>query len=341
MATEGAISKPLADVLRAGRADFNQRFRLACQQYRALTVEDWQAYLKATLSPVAERVAVHDVESVGAVIDVLYDQGLPLVAQRWLGAQARVPVLAVVYRQLLMALAPALAKDPVRLSGSLLNALYQICQHDLRCARQWADSLAAIAGTLPDVDTVLGLGTMLAWRAGMPVYRTAALQIGPLLPPQLAQAALSLATVPSAETWEALKRAPTLRPDEVVSTAAPVLQWQGWVGGYRGLGGPFARHPMIGVAGGRLAASDGQDTWWLAADGYGIQSVRLGRIEDWPLQAPPAVVRVANDGTVTARKHEQKFTELDTSSACVWHAGILAVTLRTSYQVALLRFPWP
>lgn len=339
---EGAISKPLADVLRAGRADFNQRFKLAQQHYRGLATEDWLAYVKGTLGPVADKVAAHDPDSVAPVIDVLYDQGLPLVAQHWLGSQARQPVLAVIYRQLLCALSPALARDPLRLSGSLLNALHQICQHDARRARPWADSLAKLAGKINDVDVVLALGVVLAWRAGLPAYRAAALQAGAALPPELAQAALSLPQPPAADLWEALKRAPTLKPEEIGVNSTPALEWLGWLGGYRGLGGPFAKRPQIGVAGGKLAASDGEATWWLAADGYGIQSLRMGRIEDWPLtDGSRAPVSVSGDGAITARNHSQKFIELDTAESCVWHGGVLAVTLRTSYQVALLRFPLP
>ena len=338
---DGAISKPLADVLRAGRADFNQRYTLARQQYRGLTAQDWFAYVKDTLGPVAEKVAAHDTERVAAVIDVLYEQGLPLVGQHWLGPQARAPVLAVVYRQLLGALAPALASDPMRLSGSMLNALHQICQHDARRARPWAEHLAKLAAKISDVEVVLALGIVLAWRVGLPAYRTAALHAGAALPPELAQAALALPMPPTAALWEALKRAPTLKPEEIGASQLPALEWLGWLGGYRGMGGPFATRPMIGVSGGKLAASDGADTWWLAADGYGIQSLRMGRTEDWPLQAARALVRVSGDGAVNARNHAQKFVELEAAESCVWHAGILAVTLRTSYQVALLRLPLP
>jgi hypothetical protein len=337
----GDITKPLADVLRAERADFNQRFRLAQQRYRGLAAEDWLAYLRDTLGPVAGRVAAHDAEKLGAVIDVLYDQALPLVAQHWLGPQAREPVLPSAYRHLLCALAPALAQDPLRLSGSLLNALYQICRQDALRAQAWADRVADCAANITDIDTVLALGTLLAWHAGLPAYRAAAVRAGAGLPPALAQAALGLAKAPTPDLWEALQRAPTLRPDEIGSASAPVLEWLGWSGGYRGLGGPFVKRPAVGVAGGKLAASDGAGVCWLAADGYGVQTIGMGAAEDWPLQPAPALVRVSTDGTVTSRNHAQKFIELETAEACVWHAGILAVTLRTSYQVALLRFPLP
>lgn len=335
---EGVTGTALADVLRAGRVDFNQRFNAAQQQHRGLTADDWLAYVKDTLAPVAEKLAAHDVDSVAPAINALYDQGLPLVAQHWLGAQSRSPVLAMLYRQLLCALAPALAHDPLRLSGSLLNALHQICQHDARLARTWADALTKLAANISDVDVVLALGVVLAWRAGLPAYRAAALQAGAALPPALAQAALALPTPPDADLWAALARSPTLKSDEIKSKT-PAMEWLGWLGGYRGLGGPFARRPQIGVASGKLAASDGEHTWWLAADGYGAQLVRMGNDEDWPPQPMDAPVRVANDGTVSASKQKQKFTELESADTCVWHAGILAVTLRTSYQVALLRVP--
>lgn len=340
---EGVINPSLAEVLRAGRTDFNQRFKAAQQQYRGLMAEDWLTYVKDTLSPVAEKLAAHDAGSVASVINVLYDQGLSLVGQHWLGAQSRVPVLAVLYRQLLGALAPALAQDPHRLSGSLLNALYQICQHDPRLARTWADALSRIAAKISDVETVLALGVLLAWRAGLPAYRAAALQAGSALPADLAQAALALPAPPDAALWASLQRQPTLTPDDI-GRNMPELQWLGWLGGYRGLGGPtalFARRPQIGLAGGKLAASDGEYTWWLAADGFGAQAVRMGTLADWPLNpvqaSNTASVRVTADGIVKSSRHALRVTELESADDCVSHGGLLAVTLRTSYQVALLR----
>ena len=90
-----------------------------------------------------------------------------------------------------------------------------------------------------------------------------------------------------------------------------------------------------------LAASDGEHTWWLAADGYGAQAVRMGPAADWPLDTLSALAKTAADGTVAVGKNVRKFDELETARTAAWHAGIVAVTLRTSYQVALLRCPPP
>jgi hypothetical protein len=339
---EGVIGKPLAAALKSGRADFNQRFKLAQQQYRGLAADDWFAFVKDTLNPVAEIVAAHDESAVPAVIDVLYDQALPLVAQRWLGTQTREPVLAASYKQLLAALAPALVRDPQWVSAALLNALHQLCHADAARAQDWTQRLARIAAKSADVDAVLALGRVLAWRVGVPAYRAAALQAGPGLPPLWAQQALDLPTPPDAALWQALVNAPALRADE--TSRAMTLEWLGWCGGYRGLaqsGGAFAVQPQVGLAAGRLATSDGETTWWLAADGYGAQLVRMGSAADWPLDlnAKPASLRVNADGSVNAGKHSCKFVELESARAAVWHEGIIAVTLGTSYQVALLRCP--
>jgi len=341
MAGTQVIGKALAAALKANRADFNQRFRLAQQQYRGLTAEDWLAFVRNTLNPVAERVAVHDEAAVPAVIEALYEQSLPLVAQRWLGSQPREPVLGAAYRQLLVALAPALACDPARLSGALLNALYQLCQTDAQRARAWAQRLADLGAGIHDTDTVLALGRVLAWRIGFPAYRAFALQAGPGLPPALAQQALGLPALPDAAWWDALTRLPTLRADEVAGPHTQELQWLGWSGGYRGLGGPFAVLPTVGLATGKLATSDGESTWWIAADGYGAQLVRMGSAADWPLDMLSAAAKAAADGTVAIGKHSHRFAELETAHGAVAHAGIVAVTLRTSYQVALLRCPQP
>ena len=343
---EGVIGLALAAVLKERRADFNQRFQLAQQQYRALAAEDWLAFVRDTLNPVAEIIAAHDEAAVPAVIDALYDQALPLVAQRWLGPQSREPVLADCYKQLLVAFAPGLTRDPRRVSAALLNALYQLCRINAARARDWTQRLthiAPIAARSADVDALLALGRVLAWRVGLPAYRAAALQAGPGLPPEWVRQALDLSSLPDAALWQALARAPALRADEIggaqtEQTAQP--EWLGWCGGYRGLGesgGVFSVQPQIGIAANRLAASDGDTTWWLAADGYGVQLVRMGSALDWPLGAAPSAIKVGADGTVTAGKQSGKFAELETAQSAVGCAGIIAVTLRTSYQVALLR----
>ena len=339
---EGVIGAPLAAVLRSGRAEFNQRFRLAQQQYRGLVAEDWFAFVRDTLNPVAEIVAAHDESDVPAVIDALYDHTLPLVAQRWLGVQPREPVLAACYKQLLAALAPALAREPLRVSGALLNALYQLCQVDARRAQDWTQRLARIGAKSTDVDAVLALGRVLAWRVGLPAYRAAALQAGPGLPPLWAQQALDLPSPPDAALWQTLATAPAMRADEIPH--ALQLEWLGWCGGYRGLGesgGVFAVQPQVGLAAGKLGASDGEHTWWLAADGYGAQLVRMGSAADWPLETPSTPLNVKADGSVSAGKYSRKFVELQSAQGAMWHAGVIAVTLQTSYQVALLRCPQP
>ncbi len=333
------IGAHLSAVLKSGRAEFNQRFRLAQQQYRGLAAEDWFAFVRDTLNPVAEIVAAHDESAVPAVIDALYDQTLPLVAQRWLGAQAREPVLAASYKQLLAALAPALARDPMRVSGALLNALHQLCQADAHRAQDWTQRLARIGAKSADVDAVLALGRVLAWRVGLPAYRAAALQAGPGLPPVWLQQALDLEAPLDAALWQTLANAPASRADELSRT--PQLEWLGWSGGYRGLGGAFAVQPQAGLAAGKLAVSDGEQTWWLAADGYGAQLVRMGSAADWPLDIQSAALKVSADGTLSAGRYTHKFVELESARGAVWHAGIIAVTLGTSYQVALLRCPQP
>jgi hypothetical protein len=338
---EAVIGSALAAALAAGRAQFNQRFRAAQQRHRDLDANAWFDWIMDTLDPVVERVAAHDPGAVAQVAEALYEQALPLVATHWLGRQAREPVLAGVYRDLLIALAPALARDPARLSGSLLNALHQLCHDDAQRARQWADRLARLGATCVEVDTVLDLGRVLAWRCGWPAWRKAALRGAPRLPAALAQAALDLPAPPGPSLWVALAASPTLRADEVGTPAAGEISWLGRSGGFRGLGGPFARMPAVGITAGGLAASDGADTWQLAGDGYGTQAVRMGSATEWPLEGAHAGVQVSGAGTVTAGALKRELPELETATGWAWHAGLLAVTLRTSYQVALVRCPKP
>jgi hypothetical protein len=337
-----AVSSALASVLKARRAEFNQRFLAAQQQHRTLTADAWQSFLRETLSPVGEIVAAHDAAAVDGVINVLYEQALPLVAKQWLGPAPRDAVFAACYKQLLAALAPLLAREPERVSGALLNALHQMCALDGVYAKEWTQRMVAIlkpvAGSTT-VDQALALGRVVAWRAGMASQRDAALRDGPTLPVEWTRAALDVPFTPDTALWNTLAQNPALRAEEKAPPAKP--EWLGWCGGFRGLGGPFAFLPVLGMAGGRLAASDGQHTWWLAADGYGRQCVRVGAASEWPLQPGDKQIaaKVGEGGFVVLAGRTHPFPELETARDAVWHHGILAVVLRTSYQVALLRCP--
>lgn len=332
----GAVSHALASVLKARRTDFNQRFIAAQQQQRALTADAWHAFLRDTLSPVAEIIAAQDAAAVDGVINVLYDQALPLVAKQWLGPAPRDAVFASCYKQLLV------AREPERVSGALLNALHQLCTLDGARAKAWTQRMAAIlkpVAATATVEQALALGRVIAWRVGLASQREAALRDAPALPADWMRTALDLSFTPNAALWNTLVQQPALRAEEKEPPKKP--EWLGWCGGFRGLGGPFASLPAVGLAGGRLAASDGQHTWWLAADGYGQQCVRMGAATEWPLEAADKSVaaKVSEGGFMVMAGRTHPFPELETAHDAVWQGGILAVVLRTSYQVALLRCP--
>lgn len=340
----GDIGNALTAVLKARRSDFNQRFKLAQQQYRTLTAEAWHAFVRDTLNPVAEIIAAHDDAAVAEVISVLYDQALPLVAKQWLGSAPREPVLAACYKQLLATLAPALAREPERVSAALLNALHQLCALNTQRAQDWTQRMVAILKPVAasvTVEQTLALGRVIAWRVGLAALREAALRDAPTLPADWVRQALDIPFTPDAALWSTLNRNPAMRAEEKEPPRQP--EWLGWTGGFRGLGksgGPFAALPSIGLAGGRLAAGDGNHTWWLAADGYGQQAVRMGAAADWPLEAGTPV-KVSESGAITLAGKTHSFAELEIARGALWHSGILAVVLRTSYQVALLRCPQP
>ena len=244
--------------------------------------------------------------------------------------------------RLVAALAPLVAREPERMSGAVLNALHQLCAMDGARAKEWTQRVAAIlkpVATFATVDQALALGRVIAWRVGLASQREVALREAPALPPDWTRAALDLPFTPDAGLWSALAQNPAMRAEEKMPPIKP--EWLGWCGSFRGLGGPFAMLPNLGLAGGRLAASDGQHTWWVAADGYGQQCVRMGAASEWPLESADksAASKVSEAGAIVLAGRSHPFPELETARDAVWHNGILAVVLRTSYQVALLRCP--
>ena len=328
------IGPALSAQLQAGRAGYNQLFRAAAQAHPGLDGEAFQLWLETTLDPVAESVAAARPESLARAVGELYELALPLVARGWLGPLARQPAIDEGLREVLAALPHCTASATGQFAGAVLNALHRLAAADPNQARRWSEGMKRLAPWCNDVDTALALGRVLAWRCGLPSLRTRALQEARSLPAEAVQQALGLQAPLSPQRLDQLIARPLAMPDGKPTDPIGLL---GWVGGFRGFGGHFARPPRVGLDEGALVAGDGDALCRLFADGYGIEAVKVGTGQPRPEPLGLSDARIEASGELRWAGQRRQFPQLAGASSWQWQGGLLAVSLATSHRVALLR----
>ncbi|MEW6278618.1 MAG: hypothetical protein AB1758_08365 [Candidatus Eremiobacterota bacterium] len=259
---ESAISPAFARLLEARRERFNSAFAQARRSRRALNGADFLDHLRVSVDPVV--AALGDSLDLEKLVEALYDLSLELVGTEVLGPRSRFPQVATGWGRLLPRLGPLLVRHPRQVTASITNAL----THLSRFGRpdEWIDSMSELGPGCPDLPTLLKLGQVLAWRAGLAHYREAALALWAELPVGLARAAMGVAPEPA--LVRAMTEDPWLKPGAPVSSGE--LRVVGRLGSFRGFGGPFIAPPTVRYAGGHLFhVTDGEEDWLLAADCYG------------------------------------------------------------------------
>jgi hypothetical protein len=333
---EALITGPLAAALEAGRPRFNALFAQARHASPALDAGAFAAHLREVVAPVVERVAGAAAGRAGAVAEALYELSLDLLAAELF---ARCAVLCEGWRRLLPRLAALLASCPRQIAGAVSNALWNLSRMPGARPGQWLEEVDRLAPRCGDPATLLRVGQVLAWRAGMAHFREGALSICAALEPALARAALGLGEGgPDLGTvLGRLREDPWLRPAAVTDREGPrrELGLVAEVGGFRGFGGPFVRPPVVAAVGGQILASDGEGTWVLCADVFGATLHRT----DVALPAggrDGAPSPIDRRGTVTFAGHTRTFGELRDSTSSAADATTLAVTVARSHKVYLV-----
>jgi hypothetical protein len=165
------------------------------------------------------------------------------------------------WRDVAPELAGPIAARPRALLGSLTNAALNIAATPGARADEWLALLAQAAPTA-SAETLLPIGQVLAWRAGMAHYRAGALAAADSLAPDLALALLN-ARGDWSEVRARFEANRWWRPD-AGSDARGVT-----VGGFTGFGGPFAQPPRVRAAEGGFVVRSAERTFLLVADAYG------------------------------------------------------------------------
>ncbi|QFY89418.1 hypothetical protein D5125_07900 [Magnetovirga frankeli] len=328
----------LAQALLRQRADYNQRFAQARHLHRHLQADAFFAVLRQYAAPLLEPLAEADDSALDRLVSPLYDLCLQLTAQELLGpgtpAGARLPALALLFERLLPALTPLLLAQPRPLLAALGNAVYNLAQEPGADPTCWIERLTALAPRLRDLDSLLRVGQLAAWRCGLAHYREGALQAASALPPGLVGALMERPELADAALLAKLAD-PWYRPDQPEGDAK-TLRLLGRIGGFIGFDGPFADPPELMRFDQAIYALDSRQAWRLYADAYGQTLKPVGN--DLPEGEPDSWTHfgLERDGRVSRGPHRAQFSQLAGWSSAASTEHCLVVSLPHSHYLFLV-----
>jgi hypothetical protein len=324
---------PLAEALRRGRDRCNARVAMARAQGLRWDEVAFATHLVEGVAPAVAAVARVAPGRVDAVVDALLGLSLELVARDVVGPSARCPLVRDAWRHLLPMLAPRLAEEPQRVAAAVTNGVVNLVEQQGARAADWLRFMGEVGPRVSAVEELLACGQVLAWRAGMAHLREAALAVWDALPEGVARETLGIPrdAVVSRERLRRDLEDPWHVPG--VGIPSPALRVVGWVGGFRGFGGPFLAPPDLVVSAGLVWARDGEQAWSLHADCFGLGLQRGDSPEAVDNEAPAAL---APDGTLTFHACTACLPGLAGASCVAATEHVVAVAFPRSHRVAVV-----
>lgn len=347
------MNEAFAAVLGRNRDKLNTKFAYARHAYPALDGEALKEHLLLLVAPVVEAVHQHAPQRSEEVALALYDISLDLVGKTLFGAETRYPALLRGWQQLFHQLPQLLTEDPLRFSGAVMNALFNLSvAHNTR-PTFWIDEMLRLGRQCDELDSFLDVGKVVAWRAGMAHFRDGALDACLRLAPALAREALALADYEDAALLEEVgELVARLRPDPwlapwVASQVASQgerrdlaiqreLKVVATVGAFRGFGGVFTSQPEVVAADGDFYVYDNENCWLMTADLFGATLHRMGATLPELTAAAPTDYQMDKAGKVSKGSQRASFPHLAEPTSVAANDTTLAVTLRHSFGVYLI-----
>jgi hypothetical protein len=327
-----SVSPAFAQVLRSGRDHFNAQFVMARRQFGELDPSAFGDFLRRVAEPLVCASAELAPDSVGSVAQAAYEVGLELVGQRLYGPAARHPHFGDGFARMLCAYAARVAEAPRSVLAALGNALHHLAATAGARPAEFVEEMVRVAAQVPDLGTLLTVGQVQAWRAGLAHFRSGALEgLGALSEPLAKTLVGGAAGVALTETLARLRNDPWFDPDTG-------RRHQGaWIGGFRGFGGLFGLPPVVRASGGRLLVQSAGQHWVLVADRFGAtlhraldQEVRDASPLDAACRSRVEAGGLRLDGIVLDRAARGDLT----SAADV--AGTLALTFSLTHSILLV-----
>jgi len=322
---------PLARALERGRERYNALFAQASGG--RIDVEAFKGHLRDVIGPVAEAVDRVRQDRVDAVVAAAYDLSLQLFVAGLLGPQSRHPSIAAAW---LPNVPWLLADEPLAVTGSVTNAVYNLSTHEGARPEIWIKEMAAVSGAFSDLATLRAAGHVLAWRCGMAQHRAGALASCRTLQPALATRLLGVPDFDPARFGDLLDRLsidPWLAPNKAFD-APSELRVVSIVGAFRGFGGHFQTPPTVFSSNGSIIAADRENHWAVIADLWGSALLPLP-------SAPPRNNNsqdyvLSRDGAVDSGGLRAAFPGLAASTSSACDGRTLAVTIGQSHQIFLI-----
>jgi hypothetical protein len=336
------VSDTLASVLRSGRGQFNARFVEARRVHPALDGQALAEFLRSTVDPLAQAVARARPECVSEVVVSAYDVALDLVGQRLVGPGARHGLIEDAWRRIFPHVAPLVAASPTRVMAAMTNAIVQLASTPGARADQWIADLERLADECGDVETLLRVGQVAAWRAGMTHFRQGALVAAAELPQSLTLAALG---APASAAWQEIQSRLAVdpwfdpsQPQGSVPAGTSGLRVAARAGAFRGFGGLFTEPPRVAASGENFLVQSGQECWLLSADVFGATFHRAP-LEDFQAASSnrslPAGLDVSK-GRIVWKGHRHRIPTLAEFTSAAANATTLALTSPLTHAVVLV-----
>ena len=336
------VSEAFASVLRSGRAEFNNRFAEARRLYPELDGAAFSEFLERTADPLLLAISKIAPERVSGVATAVYDVGLELVGQKLAGPGARNQIIEEGWRRVLSPAAALIAVAPERCIRSISNALHNLSSIPGAHPEQWLTIMAQLGRQCGNAGTLLHLGQLAAWKAGLAHFRQGALIAADALPPSIVLAALGAS--PSSQ-WSDIRQ--HLLMDPWFDPATPISKDYGQnnslrvvaqVGAFRGFGGNFVEPPTVAADGDHFLVKSADEFWLLAADFFGATFHRASRLE---FETARQQINLSSDLQVTGSKlvwAGQRFeiASLGKFTSAAANATTLALTSELTHSVLLL-----
>lgn len=330
----------LNTILLANRSRYNALFAQSKRLKPALDMEIFSSHLRDEVAPVVEAVAAIAPDRLEHVVDALYQASLELVGTDLLGSRSRYPELVTGWTRTLIGLARHLAAEPGPLVSAVSNALYNLVTVPGARADDWVEAMINAASVSNDIETLLQVGKVAAWRAGLAHYRLSALAACRTLSLPQAQRALGIPdeiVIPDlSRLIDDLEADPWLDPATVGTDAEPTAVRALSIGAFRGYGGIFRRPPTVKCIGDELYVGDGDDIWLLFADAFGHTLHRAGQLASNETPSIAGPFRIGSDNKAYFRDQELPFLNAPEFSSIAFSSTTLAATRHLSHHLFLL-----
>ncbi len=257
------VSEALTGALRSGREEMNARFVAARRGQPSLSGDGFLEFIARTLDPLAQATAALRGDRVLDVVSAAYELGLDLYLEKLVGPGARAVAIEETWRRLGTAAISLLVLEPRRGLAAIANGAHQIASTPGARVDAWIATMEQAAPHCSDLDTLLRVGQVAAWRAGLAHYRASALRVADSLAPDLARSALGLAK----GDWKAIRAG--LASSPWFSIDGSPTQPAFVIGAFHGFGGVFREPPLVTASEEYFFAKSGEENWLVTADAFG------------------------------------------------------------------------